>query len=176
MNCLTKRKRGLPQIINKKAKVLILGSFPGEDSLKMRQYYANRRNYFWKIIFKVLREKDPKEDKQRTKILEKNSIGLWDVVYSCFRKGSADTKIRKPRFNNITKVLKEYPNIKAIFLNGSKANRLFDSKFLKNKLNVHIELLPSTSPANAGQTLTFKYSKWKKIRRFIISKAQGGVK
>ncbi|MCK5592394.1 MAG: DNA-deoxyinosine glycosylase, partial [Candidatus Pacebacteria bacterium] len=85
---MTKRKRGLPQIINKKAKVLILGSFPGEDSLKMRQYYANRRNYFWKIIFKVLREKDPKEDKQRTKILEKNSIGLWDVVYSCFRKGS----------------------------------------------------------------------------------------
>ena len=130
----------------------------------------------YQIIFKVVRKKDPKEDKQRTKILERNHIGLWDVVYSCFRKGSADTKIRNPKFNNITRVLKENPNIKAIFLNGGEAGKLFKRKFSKYKLNVYIEQLPSTSPANAGQTTTFKYSKWKKIRRFIISKAQGGAR
>ncbi|MBI4844935.1 MAG: DNA-deoxyinosine glycosylase [Candidatus Omnitrophica bacterium] len=127
-------------------------------------------------MFKVLRKKDPKEYKQRIKILEKNHIGLWDVIYSCTRKGSADTKIQKPKFNNITQLLKEYSGIKAIFLNGRKAEKFFVSKFQENNQNVHIEQLPSTGPANAGQTPAYKYLKWKRISEFLTRKTQGGVR
>lgn len=69
-------------IIDKNSRVLILGTMPGPESLKRRQSYANPRNRFWKIIYRVLRrsEDPPSDYEERGRFLRENGIALWDVL------------------------------------------------------------------------------------------------
>ena len=46
-------KYSFPPLINSSSRILILGSLPGEESIKQAQYYAHPRNAFWKIMFTV---------------------------------------------------------------------------------------------------------------------------
>ena len=47
---MTERKQSFPPSVYPGAKVLILGSMPGEESLRQQQYYAFPHNEFWKIM------------------------------------------------------------------------------------------------------------------------------
>ena len=53
-----KKLEGFQPISSKNARVLILGSMPGERSLEVGQYYAHSRNAFWKIMEEIT-EQDP---------------------------------------------------------------------------------------------------------------------
>jgi TDG/mug DNA glycosylase family protein len=157
--------QGLLPIIDKRTKVLILGSFPGCDSLKHRQYYAHSRNHFWEIASVVLNKDIASLGYNRKKkALLQNGIGLWDVIRSCRRKGSSDGKIANYCINDITGLVKKYPNIQAIFLNGRKAENLFKAAF--PVLSEKAFYLPSSSPANAGMPLTQKVNLWRKIKTY----------
>jgi hypoxanthine-DNA glycosylase len=153
------RKFSFSPIIDASSRILILGSLPGAESLRLGQYYANPRNAFWRLIYALFdREPDVEYSKRREFILA-NNLALWDVCQSAERSGSADSKISKILPNDIAALLAEFP-VNKILLNGRKA----ESEFLKNfgDLSVPAVYVPSTSPALAALNFEEKLKSWKK--------------
>lgn len=152
-------KSGLPPILSKTTTTLILGSFPGEASLKAEQYYAHPRNYFWQLLSDVFNEPFSTLS-YPNKILRLNQldIGLWDAVDACVRIGSLDTAIKQAKINNLDKLRHLAPELKRIFFNGKAAGK-FASLITEGKYKTII--LPSSSPANASLTYAEKLSAWR---------------
>jgi TDG/mug DNA glycosylase family protein len=150
-------------IVNKTSQILILGSMPSQESLRKNEYYANPRNQFWRIIYSMFDL--PLDDKyeNRLGLLNSKCIALWDVIKECYREGSLDSNIKGEATNDFTWLFREYPNIKYVFFNGSKA---FDS-FKKNPgfkfPGTAFEKLESTSPANTKK-FEDKLVNWMKIK------------
>ena len=151
--------------IDNNSKILILGSMPGVKSLEEQQYYAHQQNRFWKIMSVICNE--PKlhefDYELKLKTLLKNNIALWDTIKTCKRDGSLDSDIQNETPNDIRKLLKTYPNIKTICLNGNKSYSAFKKYFpdLLEKYNYH--KMPSTSPANARYSLDILIKEWSKV-------------
>ena len=61
-------KEGFPPIADERATVLILGTMPGEESLKKNEYYGNPRNAFWKIIARLFEFKHAAIYEERIRI------------------------------------------------------------------------------------------------------------
>lgn len=111
-------KKSLPIICDSNTRVLIVGTAPGEQSLKEEMYYSNKSNRFWKIIFSYLQTDDPKDYNTRISYLKKNGIGLWDAYYTFKRnKSSRDKDIKESVLNDFS-CLPE--NIKLIICNGNE--------------------------------------------------------
>ena len=101
-----------PAFIDSNTKILILGTMPGIASLTKQEYYANPRNHFWRImytLFDTLPVSDSFEEK--IQLLQKNKIGLWDVLENCERKGSLDIYIKNHKENDFEMLFKQYPTI-----------------------------------------------------------------
>jgi len=156
-------------IVDKNCRILILGTMPSVTSLKKQQYYGNKQNHFWRIIYNLF-NKDVEEDYESRKIfLLNHHIAVWDVLKCCDREGSSDSKIINPVPNNFETFFKNYPNIKAVFFNGRKAEELF-KKLVIGKMNLKDDLLfyrlPSTSPARIMR-FEDKLEQWKAILSYL---------
>lgn len=132
----------LKPIIDKKSKVLILGSFPSVLSRKEMFYYANPQNRFWKVMEVVYSEPVI----EREVFILKHHLALWDVIQSCSIENSNDATIQDVIVNDIENLVHTYP-IQLIILNGKKAESLFYEYF--QHLNIQVISCPSTSSANA---------------------------
>ena len=152
-------KHEIDPVYDKNSKILILGSFPSEASRLSGFYYGHKQNRFWRVLSAVTGKPcgDGKEEKIR--FLLDNSIALWDVIGSCTVTGSSDSSIKDVIPNDITPLL-DFANIKAVYLNGRLANKLFE-KYIKCSLP-HF-CLPSTSPANAAYSLDRLIKEWSVI-------------
>ena len=139
-------------IVDKNCKILILGTMPSVKSIEKQQYYGNKQNHFWKIIYSLFDESVEEDYEKRKIFLLNRHIAVWDVLKSCDREGSSDSKIINPVPNDFETFFNQYPDIKAVFFNGSKAEELF-RKLVIGKANLKEGLLfhrlPSTSPASA---------------------------
>ncbi|MBP3038739.1 DNA-deoxyinosine glycosylase [Bacillaceae bacterium Marseille-Q3522] len=156
----------LDPVSESNARVLILGSIPGRESLAKQQYYAHPRNQFWKIIFAIFQENDVKDYQERLSFLKKNGIALWDVIHSCEREGSLDSSIKKEEPNDIAGFLSLHPHIRLIACNGGKAFQTFQKYIDHSALkDVKIIRLPSTSPVPGKyiKTLEEKIVGWQQI-------------
>ncbi len=151
-------------IIDSNCKVLILGTMPGVKSLQKQEYYGYERNAFWKIIYSLFDQELSNDYSAKKAFLIKHNIALWDVLKSCHREGSSDSNIKNSVPNDIDKLLRDYPNIKAVFFNGETAKKLFYGFISKNlkSTNISYITLPSTSPANTKK-IEEKLDKWKEI-------------
>ncbi|MCR4297283.1 MAG: DNA-deoxyinosine glycosylase [Gallionella sp.] len=149
------------------AKILILGSMPGEASLRAGQYYAHPRNLFWHIMGELLGTGPASPYVQRVQALKSARIALWDVLRSCRRKGSLDSSIDNDSLvpNDFAAFFLHHPKITRVFFNGIKAEACY-RKRVRPFIDIgHIEYrrLPSTSPANASISSERKLEAWRAI-------------
>jgi len=155
-----------PPICGENPKILILGSMPGVASLTRQEYYAHAQNAFWKIMFSLLSDLPVPDDfESRKKLMLENHIAVWDVLESCEREGSLDSKIRNGIANPIPQFLDENPLIKAIFFNGKESQKIFVKTF-GSTISLPQFSMPSTSPA---YTIKFesKLEVWKSILDYL---------
>ncbi len=145
-------------IVDENSKYLILGSFPSFDSFKYDFYYANKYNVFWKIISQIFSKKVETKN-EKTVLLQQHHIALWDIIHSCERDSSLDTKLKNIQLNDIRSLLKKYPSITKVGCNGKKCYDLFIKNF--QMLDVEVLYLPSTSSANARMKLEDKLNAFK---------------
>ena len=110
-----------PPFVNEETEILILGSIPGVNSLTKQEYYGNKNNQFWKImysIFDALPLSDHYDEKIR--LLTKNKIGMWDVLANCERKGSLDTNIKTKLKMKLTNCSNSIPESNKFYSTGKK--------------------------------------------------------
>lgn len=141
-------KQSFPPLIDANCTTLILGTLPGEDSLKFQQYYGHSRNAFWRIVGDMVGlNLTDKPYLEKCDVLLKHRIALWDTLATAERKGSLDSNIRTPVCNDIPALLRDYPQITRIGFNGKKARHFFKAHEAALPRPIALVNLPSTSPA-----------------------------
>ena len=153
------RLTGLAPVIDGRARVLILGSFPSTASLAARQYYAHPQNQFWRILGEVVGQ--PLKEMQypdRIAAVQAAGIAIWDVFASCERAGSLDTAIRDALPNPLAALKESAPALRRICFNGRTAARRLREM---EALGYEAVVLPSTSPAHAGMSFAEKLARWR---------------
>ena len=159
-------KRSFPPVIDAQARVLVLGTLPGEESLRRGEYYAHPRNLFWPIIFALFGEAPALSYTERLAFLKAHRIAAWDVCEIGERERSADSKIRLERPNAIDRLLDQHPLIRAVAFNGTTARRLYDRYFPRRAALTYLAL-PSTSPAHATIGFSAKLARWTALREML---------
>jgi hypoxanthine-DNA glycosylase len=150
-------------VVDARSRVLVLGTLPGEESLRRRQYYAHPRNLFWPIVFALFGGSPPESYDERLRLSLGRGIALWDVVASGHRAASADATIRAEAPNAIPELLAAHPGIRAVAFNGGGARRLHDRHFAR-RTDLTYLALPSTSPAYARLGFAAKLAQWQALR------------
>jgi TDG/mug DNA glycosylase family protein len=153
---------GLPAFTPPEMKVLVIGSFPSHLSLVRKEYYANPRNQFWRIMEPICGVPHDAPYEARLSGLSDARIGLFDAIGSCERVGSQDRAILSPVFNDFSWILTGFPSVTAVLANGSTAFRAFTELCSQNPLPGGIEVIrcPSTSPAYAAISVGEKTKRW----------------
>jgi TDG/mug DNA glycosylase family protein len=157
-------KEAMPPIVDDQTAILILGSMPGEKSLSHQQYYANRGNHFWKLMFSVFGMEFTFDYSARLQLLKEQRIGLWDVLAYCEREGSLDSNIKNEAANDFGLFIAKHPTIRHIVF-SSKAAEKYYFKYSKSFDGITYHVLPSPSGANAGKTFAEKLEVWQILVR-----------
>lgn len=151
------KKQGFPAVADENTEILILGSLPGDVSIRKHQYYGHPGNDFWRLLGNIIGENLQSMGYQkRLDTLKRNKIGLWDVFKAGKRDGSEDSKIKNQEINQFS-ILKEIaPNLKLILFNGKKSG---EYEPILRAMGYETKVLPSSSGANR-RFLKNRKSEW----------------
>ena len=153
--------------------MLVLGTVPSIASLAKQQYYGHPQNAFWPIMGRLFGAGLDVPYEERKRILCEHGVAVWDVLRECYREGSLDTSIHveSESPNDIAGFLRDQPQVRSIFFNGSKAETAFRRHVLPQVAELEREFryarLPSTSPAHAGRTFAQKLAAWRVVARSV---------
>jgi hypoxanthine-DNA glycosylase len=157
--------RGLPPVAAADARVLILGSFPGEASLAARAYYAHPRNQFWPLLSAVLDEPlTTLAYSARLTRLKARGIAVWDTIIACARTGSLDSAIRNARRGEVDRIRTRAPGLRLVGFNGGTAAR---SEREWREAGYATLVLPSSSPAYT-RPFAEKLAAWRAVEAFLV--------
>ena len=165
-------KRAFSPVADDHTRLLILGSLPGDASLKAAQYYAHPQNGFWRLIGGVIgRDLATLPYPDRLEALKMAGVGLWDVIASAERAGSLDTAIRSPQVTDLGALIDSLAALKAVAFNGATAAKL--GRRTLNGINRNLALidLPSSSPAHARRSLSEKAQSWAILKSHLSDDA-----
>lgn len=129
------------------ARLLILGSLPGDASIAAQRYYAHPTNQFWRLLGRAIGEQLAalRHDARLARLADRR-IALWDVLADATRAGSLDTAIRDPRANPLSAFVATHPRLEAIAFNGKTAAAI-GRRGLQADTGLHLIDLPSSSAA-----------------------------
>lgn len=165
-------KRSFPPVADERARVLVLGTLPGEESLRRREYYAHPRNLFWPILFALFDTAPATDYPAKLAFATARRVALWDVCMAGEREMSADATIRREVPNAIDRLLDAHPSIGAVAFNGTTARRLYDRHFPRRTGLTYLAM-PSTSPAHASLDFAAKLAHWSALRQALDGRELG---
>jgi hypoxanthine-DNA glycosylase len=165
-------EKGFGYVISEQAKILILGTAPGRQSLKEGKYYQNSNNKIWEALSSVVNgiTKDNYESK-----LEDAPVGLWDVFSIVEGTSSKDDERKLSGVNEFKFILNNYP-IKYVILNGNgkdKEGKQALREFLQSceqmldERGIKLFVLTSTSGSNRLKPKE-KLRLWKDLLSLLI--------
>ena len=147
------------------ARLLILGSLPGEASLAAQRYYAHPTNQFWRLLGAAIGEDLAGLDyDQRLERLAARDIALWDVVAEARRPGSLDGAIRAASPNALADYIATHPRLQAVAFNGKTAAAI-GRQALGGRTALTFIDLPSSSAA-LTRPIAEKAAAWEAICGF----------
>lgn len=152
-------------IADNNSRILILGSFPSVKSRETQFYYGHKQNRFWKVMAQILQCAAPQTVEEKRTMLLTHGVAVWDILKSCDINGSSDASIRNPVPNDIAGLVGK-TNIAAVFFNGKTAYSVYQR--YSPQMAVPVQVLPSTSPANAAYSLERLCDSWgKEMAKFL---------
>lgn len=164
---MSERKQSFPPVVDPEVRLLVLGSLPGERSLAERRYYAHPQNQFWALISAAIgRDLVPLAYPDRLTALLAARVGLWDVVASATRRGSADAALRNVEGHDIAALAAGLPHLRAIAFNGATAYRHGSRALGGTAPGVARIALPSSSPLHTVG-IAAKLPAWTALRDWL---------
>ena len=146
------------------ARLLLLGSLPGDVSLAAQRYYAHPTNQFWRLLGAAIGEElAALAYGARLDRLAARGVALWDVIDTATRPGSLDGAIRGAIGNPLATFAARHPRLETIGFNGGTAAKL--GRRALGATQLRLIDLPSSS---AAFTLAFaeKAAAWQALAAF----------
>ncbi|MEX0708517.1 MAG: DNA-deoxyinosine glycosylase [Woeseia sp.] len=160
--------RGFPPIAAASARVLILGSLPGQRSIDACEYYAHPRNAFWPVIEQLFGIPAAAPYALRVNSLKECGVALWDVLHASQRRGSLDSAIdtAAAEANGIAAFVDAHQQLRLVGFNGQKAAQLYRKLVVPDLREPQPDTvtLPSTSPAHAAMPFARKLDHWRIVQ------------
>jgi hypoxanthine-DNA glycosylase len=152
-------------VIDRRSRVLIVGTMPGPVALARREYYGFPGNHFWPILVRLFGAREPLNYARKIRLLRKNRVALWDTIASCERIGASDGRIRRVVPNDIPGLIRRYPGVRIVFFNGRLAETLY-RKHGGRTVGLPARTFPSTSPAHAAMSFRRKLKAWSAVKEW----------
>ncbi len=160
-------KFAFPPSVDANTRLLILGSLPGDASIRQGEYYAHRGNAFWHLLGDVLDEDLRGQPyAMRLKRLKARGVGLWDVIESAERAGSLDSAIQGAELRDLGTFAARMPMLRAVAFNGKTAATHGRAQ-LATRADLTLIDLPSSSGAYASLSREAKRDAWARLRAHI---------
>ena len=150
----------IPPVFDSASRILILGSFPSVKSREGHFFYHHPQNRFWRMLAAVYADAVPVSIAEKTFLLLRHHLALWDVIANCEIDGSADASVREAVPVDIARIT-DRAHITRVLCNGKLAGTLY-ARHLQPIMGIPALVLPSTSPANAIWTLPKLTDAWRK--------------
>ena len=115
-------EHGIPPVFDERSEVLVLGTMPSPKSREAAFFYGHPQNRFWRVLAALFDEPVPEDNAERTDLLLRHHIALWDVLESCDIRGASDASIANARPNDLSRVLEKAP-VRRVFCTGTAAGR-----------------------------------------------------
>ena len=151
-----------PPLYDENSRTLILGSFPSVKSREAMFFYGHPQNRFWKLIAELYGEDVPSTIEEKSSLILRHRLALWDSIHSCTITGSSDSSVRDVVPNDISGIIRN-SKIERIFCNGALSHKMY-MKFIFPSTGIEARKLPSTSPANAAYSLERLAREWSVIK------------
>jgi hypoxanthine-DNA glycosylase len=157
-------KHSFPPVFDPEARVLVLGSLPGDRSLAAQRYYAHPQNQFWQLMSPVVgRDLATLDYEDRLAALRASGVALWDVIGSARRSGSSDAAILDAEGNDIAALIGRLPKLRAVaFKQGLKM-------LGPNFAGPSVVALPSSSPLYTIGVAA-KQPAWNQLAAFLLDR------